>query len=109
MRGGGTLKVEVTNISAHGIWVLAGEREFFLSFEAFPWFIDVPVRHVLNVGSPHPTYLRWPDLDVDLALESIEHPERFPLVSRVQSARRPRTPRTRNTAARTGRSSHTRR
>jgi hypothetical protein len=28
-------------------------------------------------------HLYWPDLDVDLAVESIRNPERFPLVSRV--------------------------
>ncbi len=26
--------------------------------------------------------LRWPHLDVDLTLEMIKHPERFPLISR---------------------------
>jgi hypothetical protein len=25
---------------------------------------------------------RWPDLDIDLAVESIRNPEKFPLVSR---------------------------
>ena len=30
--------VEVTNISTHGIWLLVDEREFFLSYEDFPWF-----------------------------------------------------------------------
>jgi len=36
----------------------------------------------LNVELPHPHHLYWPDLDVDLAVESIEHPERFPLLSK---------------------------
>jgi hypothetical protein len=31
---------------------------------------------------PSPHHLRWPDLDVDLAVESIRDPEKFPLVSR---------------------------
>jgi hypothetical protein len=30
-------------------------------------------------------HLFWPDLDVDLAVDSIHHPERYPLVSRVES------------------------
>ena len=30
--------VEVTNISTHGIWLLVGKRELFLSYEDFPWF-----------------------------------------------------------------------
>jgi hypothetical protein len=30
---------------------------------------------------PTPCHLYWPDLDVDLSLDSIEHPERYPLKS----------------------------
>jgi hypothetical protein len=30
-------------------------------------------------------HLYWPDLDIDLAVESIRHPEKFPLVSRVSA------------------------
>jgi hypothetical protein len=33
----------------------------------------------------HPGYAcYWPELDVDLAVESIRHPEKFPLVSKVR-------------------------
>jgi hypothetical protein len=38
----------------------------------------------LNVEHPEADHLYWPDLDIDLAVESIEHPERFPLVSKVE-------------------------
>jgi Protein of unknown function (DUF2442) len=75
-------EVEVTNISKHGFWLLLQGQEFFLPFQEFPWFRDVPVGRLLNVELPHPHHLYWPDLDIDLAVESIEHPERFPLVSR---------------------------
>jgi hypothetical protein len=74
--------VEVTNISKHGFWLLLLGQEFFLPFQEFPWFRDVPVGRLLNVELPHPHHLYWPDLDIDLAVELIEHPERFPLVSR---------------------------
>ncbi len=76
------MKVEVTNISQHGIWLVLGEKESFLSFGNFPWFKDAPVSAVLNVQLPRPHHLYWPDLDIDLAVESIEHPERFPLVAK---------------------------
>ena len=75
----------MVSLSKHGFWVLAAGRELFLPFDEFPWFEGAPVRHVLNVEMPHPTYLRWPDLDVDLAIESIEHPKRFPLTSRLRA------------------------
>ena len=80
--GADTLEVEVSHISQHGIWLLLGDREMFLSYDKFPWFKDAPVSAVLNVQLPQPRHLYWPDLDIDLAVESIEHPERFPLVAR---------------------------
>jgi hypothetical protein len=38
---------------------------------------------ITHVHLPSPHHLYWPDLDVDLAVESIEHPEQYPLVSQV--------------------------
>jgi hypothetical protein len=74
--------VEVSHISQHGIWLLLRDRELFLSYQDFPWFKDAPVSAVLNVLLPQPNHLYWPDLDIDLAVASIEHPERFPLVAK---------------------------
>lgn len=74
--------VEVTNISSHGVWLLAADQELFMSYKDFPWFKDVPVGKVLNVEEPIPGHFHWPDLDVDLTSEIIEHPERFPLRSK---------------------------
>ncbi len=92
-RGKRTSEVEVTNVSQHGLWLLLGDRELFLPFEKFPWFRDSPIAKLLHVELPSSHHLYWPDLDVDLAVESIEHPERFPLVSKVRSnSRLQRTP-----------------
>lgn len=77
--GKSTLIVEVTNISNHGIWLLTGEKELFIPYEEFPWFKDAPIGKILNVEEPTPGHFYWPELDVDLGIESIEHPERFPL------------------------------
>src|SRR5262245_554444 len=89
-RGKRTSVVEVGNVSAHGLWLLLGDRELFLPFDKFPWFRDAPIAKVMNVQLASERHLYWPDLDIDLAVESIEHPERFPLVSKL---RRPATPR----------------
>jgi hypothetical protein len=85
--------VEVTNVSRHGFWILVADRELFVAFEHFPWFRDTPIGQLLNVELPSAHHLYWPDLDVDLAVESIEHPERFPLVSKPQPAARVQRPR----------------
>lgn len=76
-----TSAVEVTNISPHGFWLLLAGREHFVSFELFPWFRDASVAQLCDVELPSVHHLYWPQLDVDLAVESLVHPEKFPLVS----------------------------
>jgi len=77
--GADIFQTEITNISAHGVWLLSAGRELFMSYDDFPWFKDAPIAQVLNVEEPTPGHFYWPDLDVDLGVESIEHPDRFPL------------------------------
>lgn len=79
-----TSAAEVTNVSVHGFWVLIDKQEYFLSFEQFPWFKNAAIAELVNVELQSPHHLYWPDLDIDLAVESIEFPERFPLVSKVR-------------------------
>jgi hypothetical protein len=79
--GSNISEVEVTHISKHGIWLLLGERELFMSFQHFPWFRSAPLSAVQDVQWPHARHLYWPQLDVDVAVESIEFPERFPLIA----------------------------
>lgn len=79
VHGNSTLAVEITNISAHGIWILARDKELFMSFDDFPWFKGQSVESITNVKEQSPNHFYWPDIDVDLTLKSIEHPEKFPL------------------------------
>ena len=84
-RGPSTSPVEVTNVSTHGFWLFIDEREWFVAFRDFPWFREASIRAMTHVERPSPHHLYWPELDVDLAVESLEHPEQFPLVSQVRS------------------------
>ncbi len=76
---------EVTNVSRQGFWLLLAERELFVSFDLFPWFREAAIGRLVDVTMPHPGHLYWPQLDVDLEVDSIEHPERYPLVSNPPS------------------------
>ncbi|MCP5007236.1 MAG: DUF2442 domain-containing protein [Planctomycetes bacterium] len=77
-----TSQIEITNISSHGIWILARGKELFMSYEDFPWFKEASISKVLNVEEPTPDHFYWPEIDIDLGIDSIEHPERFPLKSK---------------------------
>lgn len=82
--GRSTSGVEVTNVSGNGVWLLLDDQEVFLSFDHFPWFRDASIGQILDVRRPSPHHLYWPELDVDIAVESIAHPERYPLVSKAR-------------------------
>jgi hypothetical protein len=79
--GTNTSLAEVTNVDTHGIWVLVRDKEHFLAHEDFPWFKKAKVEDILNVELLHGVHLHWPALDVDLALDSLENPGKYPLVA----------------------------
>ena len=81
MPGAFTSPAEVTHVSKHGLWLLLGDEELFLSFADFPWFKDATIGELCNIEYPTDNHVYWPSLDVDLAVESIRNPSAFPLVS----------------------------
>jgi len=81
-RGRSTSKASVEGITPFGLWLLAAGREHFLPFSEFPFFRRAAVEDVLQVELSGQDHVYWPSLDVDLDVESILHPERFPLVAR---------------------------
>lgn len=78
--GTSTSGPEVTDISPFGIWILYRGKEYFLEHEQFPWFFNASIQKVFHVTEEGLEHLRWPDLDVDLSLDSIKYPGAFPLV-----------------------------
>jgi len=81
--GSGTSVVEVTNVSKHGFWLTLDGTERFLAFDVFPWFRDATIGRITDVELAAPGHLRWPSLDIDLAVDSIDRPDEYPLVSKA--------------------------
>src|SRR5262245_42097121 len=90
--GRSTSGVEVTNVSPHGFWILIGEQELFVPFKEFTWFKNASIAEITRVELPSSHHLYWPELDIDLAVESLIHPERYPLVSQAPPNRRLQPP-----------------
>jgi hypothetical protein len=84
-RGKSTSSVEVTNVSGHGLWLLFEKRELFVPFKEFPWFKEATIGELVNVKLYNGGHLHWPGLDVDLSIECVEHPKRFPLLHKRRS------------------------
>jgi hypothetical protein len=72
--------VEVSLVTWQGLWLLVRDREYFLPDDEYPWFRNARIAEIMNVQLLHGHHLRWPDLDVDLDLESLEKPQQFPLI-----------------------------
>ncbi len=82
LKGLGKNTLEIVNISINGIWILVKGNEYFLSYESNPWFKDATVSQIHNVKLLHGFHLRWDDLDVDLELDSLINPEKYPLTAK---------------------------
>ena len=70
----------VLMINAQGIMISVAGNDYFLSYNRIPWMKDASIKNVLNVRMSGQNAIEWPDLDVDLEIESLKHPERYPLV-----------------------------
>jgi hypothetical protein len=81
MPGIATLRAEVTNVSAHGFWLLLGDEELPVPYAQFPWFKKATIEQLLAVERPTENHSYWPQLDIDLSVESLRDPDSFPLVS----------------------------
>ncbi len=77
---GKSILAEVSHISTHGIWVLVNGSEYMLAFSEYPWFSDAKLSEIQNVQFLHGRHLRWPMLDIDIELDSLVAPERYPLI-----------------------------
>lgn len=81
MPGTASSEAKIARLTGRGFWLLLGEEELFASFVDFPWFKQATREQLTTVERPAPDHLHWPLLDVDLSVESIRHPDRFPLVA----------------------------
>lgn len=83
MPGIATSGVEVAHVSSHGFGLMLGDEELAVPFAEFAWFKQVTIEQRQKVERPTPGHLYWPDLDIELAVESIRNPDACPLVSRA--------------------------
>jgi len=81
-KNGKNISVSVENISAFGIWLFVKGKEYFLDFSTYTYFKDQTIKSIQNVKLLHGFHLYWPDLDVDLEIDNLENPGKYPFKSR---------------------------
>jgi hypothetical protein len=78
-KSGENILVSVENITPFGIWLFVKGREYFLSYKDYPYFRDQTLKSIQAVQLLHSYHLYWPELDVDLEIDNLENPEKYPL------------------------------
>ncbi len=76
------ISASVLMINNQGIMISVEGNDYFLSYNRVPWLKDATVRNILNIKMSGKNAIEWPDLDIDLEIDSLKHPERYPLVMR---------------------------
>ena len=72
--------VDVLMINDKGVMISVMGQDYFLSYNRVPWMRDATINEVLNVQMSGKNAIEWPKLDVDLEVDSLRHPERYPLL-----------------------------
>jgi hypothetical protein len=80
--------VSVENITPFGIWLFVKGKEYFLSYKDYPYFRQQVLSAIQDVQLLHGYHLYWPQLDVDLEIDNIENPEKYPLQYRATAHQR---------------------
>ena len=71
---------DVLMINDRGIMISVQGQDYFLSYNRVPWMRDATINEVLDVRMSGKNAIEWPKLDVDLEVDSLRHPERYPLL-----------------------------
>ncbi len=82
LNNGKNTSVSVENITPFGIWLFVKDKEYFLSYEDYPWFKNQTISSIQDVKLIHGHHLYWPRLDVDLEIDNLDNPEKYPLKSK---------------------------
>ena len=67
-------------INAQGVMISVQGEDFFISYNRALWLCNATISNALNVKMSGKHAIEWPDLDIDFEIESLRHPERYPLV-----------------------------
>lgn len=71
---------DVLMINDRGLMISVQGHDYFLSYNRVPWMRDATINEVLDVRMSGKNAIEWPKLDVDLEIDSLKHPERYPLL-----------------------------
>lgn len=80
---GKSISVAVDKITKEGVWLSIDSHSYLLDFIRYPWFENAQASKVFQAEPIGREGICWDELDIDLSLDSILNPDRYPLKARV--------------------------
>ena len=72
--------VSVLMINDKGIMLSVKGNDYFISYNRMPWIKNASITDALNVQMSGRNAIEWPTLNIDLEIDSLKHPKRYPLI-----------------------------
>ena len=72
---------KITNVERDGFWLLTEDGEYFVPYDRYHAFRTATIEQIFNFEHQFDNF-HWPDLDVDIELDALKHPENYPLIFR---------------------------
>ena len=79
MNGTNTLKSNDFYVSQFGIWIYIENVEYFISFKEYPELRKHTIDEISNFYFDRQNNIHWEELDIDIELDSLKDPKRYPL------------------------------
>jgi hypothetical protein len=81
-KNGQNTSVKVHAIVSNGITLEVLGNTYFLPYNSNPWFENAKISDVFDVEMLGKEGIRWNKLDVDIAIDSLINPEKYPLIAK---------------------------
>jgi hypothetical protein len=65
-------------VEKDGFWLLTDAGEFFVSLEQYPAFKKATIQQIFRFRERFGDF-HWDELDIDIELDALKYPERYPL------------------------------
>ena len=80
------MSVSVLMINDKGIMLSVKGNDYFVSYNRIPGMKHACISDALDVKMSGRNSIEWTKLDVDLEIDSLKHPERYPLIMKRNEA-----------------------
>lgn len=72
-------RIGVAEDREDGFWIVLPDQCAFIDYEQFPWFREMTRAQRETGVMWSEDWLRWDEFDLDIGVDSIHHPEKYPL------------------------------